>query len=395
MVDRIKINPLNDDQLDEAFLSWYKEDNESFIADELVLVKEKEAKDYYEAGNAIYDMYVEAGDYVIENNLLDEIGIPFNLQDLVKSSWENDVHWHIYGRFDFSGGIDGKDIKLIEFNADTPTTLYESSVLQWMLLKANDLDENKQFNNIYEALKENFKRLMVLDGDIEDFDKKYDGYKILFSSYEGIEEEEVTTKFLETCAREAGYETGFSFLNQVGFDEEKGIFDENEENFEFWFKLFPWEDLAVEEGDLALILKSIVDNRKAILLNPAYTLMFQSKGMLKILYDLFPDSPYLLETSFKPLKNKKQIEKKIFGREGENCHIFDDNGKTIVKKEGNYEHHKSIYQEFVDYPQDENGLYYQAGVFFAYESCGLSYRRGDIILDDDSKFIGHMIKDSK
>lgn len=393
MVNRIKIDPLNDDQLDEAFLSWYKEDGESFIANELVLVKEKEAKAYYEAGNAIYDMYVEAGDYVIENNLLDEIGIPFNLQDLVKSSWENDVHWHIYGRFDFAGGIDGKDIKLIEFNADTPTTLYESSVLQWMLLKANNLDENSQFNNIHEALKENFKRLIVLDGDIENFEKRYDGYKILFSSYEGIEEEEVTTKFLETCAREAGYETGFSFLDKVGFDEEKGIFDENENNYEFWFKLFPWEDLAIEEGDLTLILKGIIDNRKAILLNPAYTLMFQSKGMLKILYDLFPDSPYLLETSFSPLKNKKQIEKKIFGREGENCHIFDDNGKTIAKKEGEYEHHKSVYQEFIDYPQDENGLYYQAGVFFAYESCGLSYRRGDIILDDDSKFVGHIIKD--
>lgn len=393
MVNRIKIDPLNDDQLDEAFLSWYKEDGESFIANELVLVKEKEAKAYYEAGNAIYDMYVEAGDYVIENNLLDEIGIPFNLQDLVKSSWENDVHWHIYGRFDFAGGIDGKDIKLIEFNADTPTTLYESSVLQWMLLKANNLDENSQFNNIHEALKENFKRLIVLDGDMEDFEKRYDGYKILFSSYEGIEEEEVTTKFLETCAREAGYETGFSFLDKVGFDEEKGIFDENENNYEFWFKLFPWEDLAIEEGDLTLILKGIIDNRKAILLNPAYTLMFQSKGMLKILYDLFPNSPYLLETSFNPLKNKKQIEKKIFGREGENCHIFDDNGKTIAKKEGEYEHHKSVYQEFIDYPQDENGLYYQAGVFFAYESCGLSYRRGDIILDDDSKFVGHIIKD--
>ena len=392
MVDRIKIKPLNDDQLDEAFLSWYKEDGESFIADELVVVTEEEAKRYYEAGNAIYDMYIEAGDYIIENNLLDEVGIPFNLQDLVKSSWDNDVHWHIYGRFDFAGGIDGKDIKLIEFNADTPTTLYESSILQWMLLKANDLDENSQFNNIYEALKDNFKRLMVLDGDLADFDKRYDGYKILFSSYEGIEEEEVTTKFLETCAREAGYETGFSFLNQVGFDEEKGIFNENEENFEFWFKLFPWEDLAVEEGDLTLMLKSIVDNRKAILLNPAYTLMFQSKGMLKVLYDLFPDSPYLLETSFEPLKDKRYIEKKVFGREGENCHIFDKDGSTIAKKEGDYGHHKSIYQEFVDYPKDENGLYYQAGVFFAYEPCGLSYRRGDIILDDDSKFIGHVIK---
>lgn len=58
-------------------------------------------------------MFIEAGEYVIQNDLLYEIGIPFNLIDIVKDSWENDVHWHLYGRFDLAGGLDGKDIKLI------------------------------------------------------------------------------------------------------------------------------------------------------------------------------------------------------------------------------------------------------------------------------------------
>ena len=162
--------------------------------------------------------------------------------------------------------------------------------------------------------------------------------------------------------------------------------------YKYWFKLFPWEDIAIEEGDLALILKEIVKNQKAIILNPAYTLMFQSKGIMKIMYDLFPDSPYLLETSFEKLKDKKQIEKKVFGREGDNSTIYDKNGSIIHKTQGEYEHYKSIYQEFIQLNQDENDLYYQAGVFFAYESCGLGFRRGDIILDNMSKFVGHIIK---
>ena len=48
--------------------------------------------------------------------------ISLNLVEIIKNSWENDVHWHLYGRFDLAGGIDGKPIKLIELNADTPTS---------------------------------------------------------------------------------------------------------------------------------------------------------------------------------------------------------------------------------------------------------------------------------
>jgi glutathionylspermidine synthase len=37
------------------------------------------------------------------------------------------------------------------------------------------------------------------------------------------------------------------------------------------------------------------------------------------------------------------------------------------------------------------GNKYQAGLFFAYESCGLSFRKGGEILDNMSKFVGHVI----
>jgi len=388
-----KLEALTNEYLESIGFIWHTdEDKTSYIANEVVQITQEDAEAYYEACNELYDMFCEAGDYVIENNLFHEINIPFNLVDAIKESWENDVHWHLYSRFDLAGGIDGKPIKLIEFNADTPTSLFETAIIQWALLKANNLDEASQFNNVYEALKDNFKRIITLDTDIEKFEEHYQelGWKILFSSIAGSIEDENTTKLLQHIATEAGFNTDFEYIDKVEFSDD-GIFAK-EQSFEFWFKLIPWEDIAIDENELALLLTEILENRKAIIFNPAYTLMFQSKGFMKILWDLYPDHPLLLETSFEPLQDKKQVEKRCFGREGANTKIINKDGTIDVETDGAYEGHKAIYQEYVELPKDEQGNSYQAGVFFAYEACGLGFRRGEKILDNMSKFVGHIIK---
>ena len=391
VVDLKKISPLDDNTLEELGFSWHTDnDNTKYVSDKLVQISQNEAEAYYKATNEIYDMYVEAAEYVIENDLFFDLGIPFNLVDAIKKSWENDVHWHIYGRFDLAGGINNLPIKLIEFNADTPTSLFETALLQWALLKHNNMDENRQFNTVYESIQNNFKRLVTLFDDIDEFEERYDGCKILFSSVEGDDEEEATTKLLQQIATDAGFNTGFEYLQNVRFDED-GIFDSNDNQYEYWFKLYPWEDIAHDEPELATTLTDIMQNQKAIILNPAYTLLFQSKGMLKILCDLFPDSPYLLKTSFEPLGGIQHVEKTVFGREGANTKIVASNGSILEEIDGPYGNYKKVYQEYVDFPKDENGAKYQAGVFFAYEACGLSFRKGSEIMDNMSKFVGHVI----
>ncbi len=393
MVKLQKINSLDNNYLESIGFSWHTDlDNSSYIANEIVEVTEDEAQNYYDAVNELYDMFAEAGEYVIENNLFHELNIPFNLVELIKKSWQDDVHWHLYGRFDLAGGIDGKPIKLIEFNADTPTSLFETAIVQWAMLKHNKLDEASQFNSLYEALKDNFKRIITLDSDIEKFEEYYNklGWKILFSSISGSSEDENTTKLLQHIASEVGFHTDFEYIHDVNFNDD-GIF-KGDENFEFWFKLIPWENIGIEESELALLLTDIVSNQKAIIFNPAYTLIFQSKGFMKILWDLYPNHPLLLETSFEPLQNKKQVEKKCFGREGANTTIINEDGSVDISIDGEYENHKSIFQEYVEFPKDEADNYYQAGVFYAYEACGLGFRRGGKILDNYSKFVGHIVK---
>ena len=388
-----KLKPLSDEYLESIGFVWHTDsDNSSYISDEIVVITEDEANAYYEATNELYDMFAEAGQYVIDNNLFHELNIPFNLVEVIKESWENEVHWHLYSRFDLAGGIDGKPIKLIEFNADTPTSLFETAIIQWAMLKANALDESSQFNNLYEALKDNFKRIITLDSDIEKFEEYYSnlGWKILFSSISSSSEDINTTKLLQHIATEAGFNTDFEFIENVQFSDD-GIF-KNDELFEFWFKLIPWENIAIEESELALILTEIITNKKAIIFNPAYTLMFQSKGFMKILWDLYPNHPLLLETSFEPLIGKKQVEKRCFGREGANVKIINADQSIDEQTSGDYEGHKAIYQEYIEFPKDSNGNFYQAGVFYAYEACGLGFRRGGKILNNMSKFVGHIIK---
>jgi glutathionylspermidine synthase len=388
-----KLKPFTSEYLESIGFVWHTDEDEtSYIADEIVQVSEEEANAYYEATNELYDMFCEAGDYVIENNLFHEINIPFNLVNLIKESWENDVHWHLYSRFDLAGGIDGKPIKLIEFNADTPTAVFETAIIQWAMLKANNLDEASQFNNLYDALKDNFKRIITMEDDIEKFEEFYKnlGWKILFSSIASSSEDINTTKLLQHIATEAGFNTDFEYIDKVQFNDE-GIF-KDDVNFEFWFKLIPWENIAIDESELALILEDIVANKKAIIFNPAYTLIFQSKGFMKILWDLYPNHPLLLETSFEPLIGKKQVEKRCFGREGANVAIINSDNSLDMKTDGDYEGFKAIYQEYVELPTDEKGNSYQAGVFYAYEACALGFRKGGKILNNMSKFVGHIIK---
>ena len=387
-----KINPLDNGYLESIGFGWHTDlDGSRYIADELVSITDDEAEKFYEAANELYDMYVAAAKHVIDNDLFHELGIPLNLVDIIKASWENDVHWHIYGRFDLAGGIDGKPIKLIEFNADTPTSLFETAIIQWAMLKFNNINEAKQFNNLYEALVENFKRLITLEEDTSKFDEYYEGWKILFSSIAGNNEDENTTRLLEAAARDAGFECGFAFVDEVGFDDDEGIFW-NEKNWEYWFKLIPWEMIAIDESDLALIIKNIINNQKAIILNPAYTLLFQSKGIMKILWDLYPNHPLLLQSSFEPLKGKKQVKKPFLAREGANVSIINSDGSIEAQNGGEYDNGKFLYQEFAEFAKDSNGDSYQAGVFFAFEGCALGFRKGKDIIDNYSKFVGHIIE---
>ncbi|MCY7349668.1 MAG: glutathionylspermidine synthase family protein [Cytophagaceae bacterium] len=360
-----------------------------YLTHELVLVKPAEAQAYYDAANELYDLFVIAGQHVLDQNRLTELGIPENLHELIRLSWDDDRHLHLYGRFDLAGGLDGQPIKLIEFNADTATCLPETGLVQWAHLKANGLDDQQQFNTLFESLVENFQTLRQQNADLTP--------SLLISTMRDSPEDDANVSVLGEAAREAGFDVDYEYIDTVEFSPSDGIFKQNAqtgqfEKFDFWFKLVPWESIAWDSPELADLLTQMVKNRKAVVVNPAYTLLFQSKGILKILWELNPYHPLLLATTNQPVAGRSSAEKVLFGREGANVRLLDANGRATAEATGEYGEQAKVYQEFVDFPRDAAGNYYQAGVFFAGEGCGLGYRRGGAILDNTAQFCGHVIE---
>ena len=376
-------------------LGWdyfISEEAEDYLTSELVVISDAERETFYETGNRLYERFVQAGDHVLNNNLLSELGIPENLHALIRMSWDDDRHLHLFGRFDFAGGVAGLPAKLLEFNADTPTSLPETAIIQWAQLKANGIAEESQFNFIYESLTEQFVRLKELNPDREP--------AILFSTLRGAPEDDNNIHLLSEAAREAGFETGFAYVDDVVFSTETGIFANDAEGrlvqWPFWFKLIPWEYIAWDEPQLCHMLTDIVRRDQAIILNPAYTMLFQSKGILKYLWDLFPDDPALLESTLKEPIGRSDfpyVQKVFFGREGSNVALFDDIGLPMEVRNGEYEHQPSVYQALAELARDEAGYYYQSGVFVAGEACGMGFRRAKSrIIDNAAQFVGHCVE---
>lgn len=364
----------------------------AYLTEEIVEISAAERDAFYTAGNHLYERFVEAAEYVLDNDLLHTLGIPPNLYDLIEYTWEDERHLHLYGRFDLVGGVDGLPMKVLEFNADTPTSVPETAIIQWAQLRANGISEDRQFNFLYEALVDNFKRLKKLNPGRE--------AAILFSTLAGAPEDDHNVELLQTAAREAGFETTFRYIDQVIFSDINGIFVEEENGnttqYPFWFKLIPWEYIAEDEPELCRILTNIVTRGLAIVLNPAYTMLFQSKALMAYLWQLNPKDPLLLKTTLEePVgrENYPFVEKVVLGREGANVAIFDDDGLPETARSGEYENQIKVYQALAQLARDEAGNYYQAGLFFAYEACGIGFRRSaHRIIDNSGQFIGHWVR---
>jgi glutathionylspermidine synthase len=388
MIPTLKINkPPFPTALAEGWRWINGEDTLPYVSDMLIKVTEKQAEAYYEAATELYEMFTAAAEYVIENKLYAELSIPENMIPLIEYSWLHDKAWHLYGRFDLSGCLDGQPIKLIEFNADTATCIPETAIIQWAALKANDLNEESQFNTLFESLKTAFETLLEQNPATHP--------SILFSTMEGLPEDISNVEILAQAAKEVGFETAIESVENVEFSETDGLFKKNAEGtftqFDYWFKLIPWEFISWDEPELLPILDNLIRLDKLIVLNPAYTLLFQSKGILKILWDLFPNHSLLLETSFTPLKDKTYVEKVMFGREGANVRIVKASGLELGFNGGDYKNQKMVYQAYTDFMKDAEGKSYQAGVFVCGEPCGLGFRRGGLILDNTAQFCGHVI----
>src|SRR5208283_3354303 len=82
-----------------------------------------------DATAALQRLVLQAAEHAVRHASHDLLGIPAQLWPIVVRSWERQEP-SLYGRMDLCWDGTGAP-KLLEYNADTPSALYEAAVIQW------------------------------------------------------------------------------------------------------------------------------------------------------------------------------------------------------------------------------------------------------------------------
>jgi len=369
---------------------WAIEDTcQNYVARESVQLSEDEAEILLQAADSLYDMLIEAIPDPIPDELLQRLAIPVNLWEVVRNSWNDERHWHLYGRFDLAVTPDGP--KLLEFNADTATGLPETAVVQWAsLVAAGQSGDDRQANGLFECLEDQFRHWRALNHDHQ--------ATLLLVYLPGSAEDEANCGVLAEAARTAGfadiYACPIDDMKASVQGEDRGVWAETVpgqwQRFDFLYKLVPWEILAEEEPELTADLGQLQLTRDVAIANPAYALLFQSKALLAHLWNVFPHHPLLLEASLTPLPGH-HVRKPIFGREGQNVTEIQPDGRTAAEVPGDFARQPQLYQHWANLPTDAQGRRYQAGVFWAGEACAIGFRREAGLITNLSEFVPHVL----
>lgn len=337
----------------------------------------KQIDDIERATNTLFNMYIDAVQYVIDNDLFDKLCIPSSFKDYIIETWNNEVP-SIYGRFDFVYK-DGY-IKLLEFNADTPTSLFEAAVVQWQWMTDTFKNEKvDQFNSIHEKMVDYWSYL-----NRNEYLHKGTLY---FSAIEDSLEDLINVEYIRDTAMQAGILTDNISIQDIGWDSDRKIFtDLNENEIKQIFKLYPWEWMFVDD------FGKNIPNTDTIFIEPAWKALMSNKGLLAILYQLFPDSPYLLPTYFSQNGMLSYAKKPLLSREGANIELVYNNN-IIAETDGTYNDSGYIYQELCTLP-DYDGNYPLIGSWIVGQvSCGIGIRESNtLITDNKTRFVPHIIK---
>ena len=327
---------------------------------------------------------------VQSQEMMERLGIPDQHRDLVADSWRRNEP-EIYGRLDLA--YDGKGpAKLLEYNADTPTSLYESAAFQWQWLEdqlaAGVLPRGAdQFNGIHEALVERFRAL---------FDRNTD---IHFTAVADNPEDYATVEAMAWAAREAGMGAHYSDLDKLGVTKQGQFVDAEDRVIGTLFKLYPWEDLLRDD------YARHIQGSGCLFLEPAWKALVSNKGILPVLWQMFEGHPNLLPAFFADdvadafgrvadQFRQAHVVKPIFSREGASISIVEGGEITEASPNTDYDQHPRIVQAYAPL-SDFDGFKPIVGAWIVGDACaGIGIREDRArITQDLSRFKPHFIAD--
>lgn len=324
-----------------------------------------------DATNELHARCLDTVDHIFRNpELMTRMGVPPLYHEYIKWSWARQDP-SLYGRFDFA--YDGVNPpKLLEYNADTPTMVIETAIVQWFWLQNKRFGAD-QFNSLHEKLQARFGTIKPL---------MQPGERFYFAGYGDNEEERQTCVYLQDLATQAGLSTEFIDLREIGWLNNQFV-DQQDRPIKYWFKLYPWEWMVEDE------FGSLTTNDVSGIVEPIWKMLLSNKAMMVVMSELFPDHPNLLHTTWTEQEQKGDyVAKPILSREGANIRLV-ENGKVTAETDGVY-HGPKIYQQKAKLFEQDGNFAVIGSWVVGNESAGMIIRdHNRPIVQDLSRVVPH------
>jgi len=331
------------------------------------------------ATNELHQLCLEAVDYVVRKDLYHLFHIPQWFIPTVENSWklrEPDV----YGRFDLVYSDSRFPPKMLEYNADTPTSLLESSIIQNHWLR-DRFPENDQFNVLHHALVERWRHLAKTALNPDE--------PVYFTCVPTDREDIGNVDYMRSTAEQAGLQSVLITLDQTAWapEEEQLRAGVDGPVINALFKLYPWEWLLDATRDESVVPKN------ARMFEPAWKMLLSNKAILPLLWELFPNHPNLLPAY--PLPDPflgRYVKKPLLSREGANIDIVEDCETVLDSSAGPYGLEGYIYQAFYPLPKFEDNYTVIGSWVVGGQAAGIGIREDNtLITKNSSRYVPHLI----
>jgi glutathionylspermidine synthase len=310
-MERLSIKPRGDwqQQVESLGLSFHTQKNGEIYWNESTCYrfKPQEIEELKAATDEVEKMCIAVVDHVVQYQRYGELNIPEEAWHLIESSWQRREKT-LYGRLDFS--YDGKQPpKLLEYNADTPMTLPECSIIQRQWLEQVRPNAG-QFNSIHEGLIATwpqFGRGLIHLACLKDHMDEY-----------------AHIAYMADTITAAGMDAKLMTIEQILWDGQN-FYDTERTEIKTLFKLEPWEWLFDD------VYRHHAHQTTMQIIEPIWKMILSNKGLLVLLWELFPNHPNLLPAFFHQKHfTENYVKKPLFGREGQNISLFSDNAQITT-----------------------------------------------------------------
>ncbi|MGW1889499.1 glutathionylspermidine synthase family protein [Streptomyces sp. NPDC002004] len=335
----------------------------------------------------LHVMCLAAAGHIVEHDRFADLGITDpRLASLVAEAWRRRAELpSVYGRFDLRHDGRGGPAKLLEYNADTPTSLVEAASPQWFWMEER-FPGADQWNSLHERLVAAWKRQAALLPP---------GSPLYFahSSDDVLGEDLMTVAYLRETAEQAGLDTEAISMEDIGWDRLSGRFVDRQLRFiRSCFKLYPWEWLTTDRFGRHVL--DTLDNGggtgTTMWIEPVWKMLLSNKALLAILWELYPGHPNLLPAYLDGPRElattRGYVAKPLLGREGAGVTVHEPGAPAVRRDEA------CCYQELAPLPDFDGNRVVLGAWVVEDEAAGLGIRESSgLVTDEYARFLPHVI----